>query len=704
MTLEELQQLAEQIRNDASQISDEQLSAASDAIQEHVVQAREAGATPETVRLLSDLKPIKEVVDAESTARATAAAETEAEATRLLEELGRVADITPAADAEEETESVQQQDDIVVDEPVAVAASAVNPDVIAQVARAAAEGAIKAFAAQQSNDNPNKVEPQGRPARVTAQPAAHTAQPQAEAVRLRVHAAGSDGTRQHGQEILTTQDLGRVIADRLRGASGRGADGRVYVATVASEYPESRVLRGSDADAAANFSKIQDVTSPSALVASGGLCAPLQTLYDVDVVGSTARPVRDALARFAVERGGITYRPNSSAAAAVYGAGVWTVEDDAAEPLGSKGCYVVDCPDPQEAVVEAIYLCLEFSNITSRFDPEVTAANVQLGSIAHARLAENRLLQKLAAGSKALSAPQVVGATRDILVNLDKAIAYYRNRHRIDESVSLTFILPGWVKSMMRADLARQMAAGEWQLALAVADDLIASWFARRGVSIVWHLDGPAGSNEVQTITITGSPTGGTWTLTFAGETTAGIAHNASAATVLAALDDLPNIKLGDVTVTGNAGGPYTVTFVGGPYAGVNVPELSASGALLTGGTDPAVGVATSSGGGGALSVNGISIASQTYPEAAAGEALPGFPNQIDSLLFVSGSWLFLDGGNLDLGLVRDSSLNDRNRYRQFMETFEGAAFRGIESLRLIMSVNPTGQTGGTKDTSGVTD
>lgn len=705
MTLDELRDLAEQIRNDATQVSDEQLAAAGDAIQQQVAEARDAGASPDTVKLLTDLKAVKDAVDGEAGTRAAAVAEVEAAAASLLDSFGK-----PAPEGEETGESAEvielpTGEQAEQEQPVAVAASA---ELIASITKAAADSFAKAFAALQGKPaveqgKPETEQPQGRTARVTTQPAAHTLQPQAEQVRVRVHNSQADGTRQAGQELATRQELGKAFADRLRGGSQRGGNGdRVYVASVKSEYPETRILR---ADEPTNFAKIEAVTSPQALVAAGGLCAPLETLYDVDVVGSVARPVRDALAKFAVERGGITYRPNSSAAAAVYGAGVWTMADDAADPIGSKGCYVVDCPDQQEAVVEAIYLCLEFSNISTRFDPEVTAANVQLGSIAHTRLAENRLLAKLAAGSKALSGAQVVGATRDILVNLDKAVAYYRNRHRIDEAVALSFVVPGWVKSMMRADIARQMAAGDWMLALALADSQIASWFSARNVTPVWHLDGPAGLDEVQTVTITGTPTGGTFTLTYSGQTTAAIAYNATAATVKAALAALSNIKAEDIVVAGGPGPgtPWTVTFSGGAADGHNVAEMTAT-SSLTGGTTPAVAVTTTTGGGGAITVNGISIASQTYPDAAAGSAIPGFPGQIDSLLFTSGSWLFLDGGNLDLGLVRDSTLNDRNRYRQFMETFEGAAFRGIESLRLVMSVEPNGSAVGTIAPTGITD
>lgn len=100
-----------------------------------------------------------------------------------------------------------------------------------------------------------------------------------------------------------------------------------------------------------------------------------------------------------------------------------------------------------------------------------------------------------------------------------------------------------------------------------------------------------SGTNEVQTVTITGSPTGGTFTLTFDGQTTAAIAHNATAATVRAALEALSNIPTGDVTVTGSAGGPYTVTFVGS-LGGKNQPAMTAT-ASLTGGSGPAVAIAT---------------------------------------------------------------------------------------------------------------
>jgi hypothetical protein len=98
--------------------------------------------------------------------------------------------------------------------------------------------------------------------------------------------------------------------------------------------------------------------------------------------------------------------------------------------------------------------------------------------------------------------------------------------------------------------------------------------------------------NEVQTLTQGGSGLT-SFTLTWDGETTASIAQAATGATVQTALEALSNIEPGDVTVTGVAGGPYTVTFTG-DLQGQNVPAITTT---PTGGSGTVV-VATATGGG----------------------------------------------------------------------------------------------------------
>ncbi|MFF8610782.1 hypothetical protein ACF06X_33290 [Streptomyces sp. NPDC015346] len=102
-------------------------------------------------------------------------------------------------------------------------------------------------------------------------------------------------------------------------------------------------------------------------------------------------------------------------------------------------------------------------------------------------------------------------------------------------------------------------------------------------------------TNEVQTLTVTGAPTGGTFTITFTGQTTAAIAYNATAAAVQTALEALSNVNPGDIVVTGNAGGPWTLTY-GGQYLGENVAAVTTTEAF-TGGTTPDITIATTTGG-----------------------------------------------------------------------------------------------------------
>lgn len=103
---------------------------------------------------------------------------------------------------------------------------------------------------------------------------------------------------------------------------------------------------------------------------------------------------------------------------------------------------------------------------------------------------------------------------------------------------------------------------------------------------------GTGGTNEVQTVTITGTPTGGTVTLTFRAATTGAIAYNATADAVETALEAISTIGDGDVRVTGGPGPgtPWVVTFVN-DLGHQNVPLMTASGASLTGGTTPAIAV-----------------------------------------------------------------------------------------------------------------
>lgn len=403
---------------------------------------------------------------------------------------------------------------------------------------------------------------------------------------------------------LNRERVAEAFARKLTDRAGTSG-GRLDMVRIVTDFPEERFLR-SDVSALSNRSKVDSVTqqvqrlhATEALVAAGGLCAPMEPLYDIPVVGVDDRPVQAALARFGADRGGITFRPALDAVTQVAGVGKWTVADDSTDPLPEKACVEFDCPGVLTEQVEATYLCLQFSNMTSRFDPEWADSVLQAQRVAHARYAENDLLTKLTTGSKALYTTKLLGATRDILVTLDKVTAYYRSVHRLG-TVSLRAILPLWARNLMRADIARQMV-GDGMEALAVVDSVIDDWFARRNVNITWHLDG------------------------------------------------------------------------------INPADL----------TTPEPDVVT---------------AAQFYTLAAAQTLVPGFPDTVTMNLFPEGDWVLLDGGELNLGIVRDSALNANNRYQLFSESFQQPVFRGVESLVVHMQVQPTGESAATTSTAAVAD
>lgn len=105
-------------------------------------------------------------------------------------------------------------------------------------------------------------------------------------------------------------------------------------------------------------------------------------------------------------------------------------------------------------------------------------------------------------------------------------------------------------------------------------------------------------TNEVQTITFSGSPTGGTFTVSFYGRTTPALAHNISVANLKTALENLPTIGKDNITIT--VSGPvWTITFVGA-LGGKNLPLLVVDDSNLSGGSSPSMAVAESTKGGSA--------------------------------------------------------------------------------------------------------
>lgn len=142
-----------------------------------------------------------------------------------------------------------------------------------------------------------------------------------------------------------------------------------------------------------------------------------------------------------------------------------------------------------------------------------------------------------------------------------------------------------------------------------VTVDGVSQRFVQRGMVMAKITSGPdsgkigpfqgSGTAEVQTLTESGTISGGTYTLTYSGQTTAAIAYNAGPAVIQAALEALSNIVPGDILVTspGSAGVDtvvVSITFYGNLTG--NVAQITTNVGSLTGST-PGITAATGTAG-----------------------------------------------------------------------------------------------------------
>jgi hypothetical protein len=379
-----------------------------------------------------------------------------------------------------------------------------------------------------------------------------------------------------GSPLDNMNVVAEAMAKRLHGLRRvNGGDGEQHiVASVTTSFPEDRTLTQ---DAESNWAKINAVTSPEALVASGGHAAPFETKYDIFGLGTTARPVRDALPRFQADRGGIRFVTPPVLSSYGNAVGVWTNAVDTNPGTDVKASLTVSAAAEQTVATDAVTLQLQFGNLMTRAYPELIARHNELGLIQHAREAEQNLLTKIGNASTAVTTTSLIGFGRDFLVQLGRAAAAYRSRHRLEADAPLRAIIPAWVKDAMAADLALAMPGDSTLNAYAEIDGYVAS----RGVALSASLD------------------------------------------------------------------------------------------------------------------------QNVFGAQSADAALNEFADSFTWYLFAEGSFLFLDGGTLDLGIIRDSTLVGTNDYKMFVETFEGIAFIGVEALKITSTISINGVAAALRDTTG---
>jgi hypothetical protein len=358
---------------------------------------------------------------------------------------------------------------------------------------------------------------------------------------------------------------------------------RMVVASASYPFPEERRL--DVRNLGLNVQKINAVNGDQALVASGGLCNPLEPIYTIPGVESAERPVRDALVGFQADRGGVQVPSNFQMGDHATAVGVITSEqDEQGGTYAVKTAMRIECPTFSEVIVDSIYRMIEVGNLTARAYPELLERVDTLVMAEHARLAEQVLLDGIKAGSTAVTGPDVAnaGAVWEFFGQVAAAATGMRSRHRMRDGVQIRVLLPDWIVDLLQLDVSRG------QFDRFQAREAIIGYLRQFRVTPSFYVDTPS---------------------------------------------------------TGT---------------------------------------------------------SQVFAAQTAGNLL-AFPTSLQWAMFPEGSWLHLDAGQLDLGIVRDSTLNATNDYQIFAETWEQVAFVGVESIWLTSAnICANGTVSAPKDLSAI--
>jgi len=556
------------------------------------ITAAPEGLTDEAVAELKDLAAAKAEVDTALSAIAEAEAARQAEAEAALATLaeGEQADEDdPEADGDADGEGEGDADGEGEGEGDADAPAEPGAEVVAVPAPAAAAdpAPVEAIAAAATPPRPTPGQAARRlpaansPAR---RPSSEPA-PLVASAKARLVAAGGATGAAPGTEITQMRELAEIIVEANR---RMGTNNRVLVASMLTEYPEERHLRLNDN--ARNAEKIEAALD-AAMVASGGICAPVAVDYTMPNWATADRPIKAGLPSFQADRGGLTFVRPSGLSTWSDATGVWSETTDATPGTATKPIHVMDCGDTDTVLVDAIPTRLRFGNMQGRYFPEQIAYNTTEALAVAARDAETNLWDKIIAASTIAHAPQYLGATRDLLAYLGLAAVALRDRGRMSDGQRCRVIIHRLFKDMVRSDLAREIGhnqSNEFN-ALAVTDQMIDDWFDARGITPIWSLDSPT---------------------------------------------------------------PATI--------------------------------------------HSVAIVDQGFADQSAGAVLSDWPASCAFTIFPEGGYQFLDGGRLDLGIVRDSTLDSTNDYETFIESFESVAFRSVEATTVVVPIVPNGASAGT--------
>lgn len=517
-----------------------------------------------------------------------------------------------------------------------------------------------------------------------------------------------------GGELESMDQIVEAFQARHR-TIGRTSSGveeeRVVVATLATsdaDIPEGRDLRGlgEEADRGEVRRRIRNalgvnaigidpwtrqerpigrggiaVVDADALVASGGLSAPVEPYYPQLHVGQAAMPTFDAIPGFTAERGGIRLVTpaslNTLATATVVGQFTDGVENTDTSFTSATAAFTAsDLGQP--IVGSGIPAGTIIATVTNATTLVLSAATTHTGTGVTFRLPSRNPNNLGPAVGLVTAAQDAAGPPNTIKFTYDVPIG-----SQLEHDVYSVYT------SLQYANLTARTFPEQVELNILLANDLAARIAEQAALDYITNFS----------TLLTAAKTFGT-----ARQLLAQLEHAAAYLRNSLRMDPSAIIRLGLPAWAINAmRGDYIASFIGGgDNWGLSDDELMSwfqERALLPfffqdGPSDisqlfPVVGS-------GAINNGSNTATPVAIPDYPGQGATTSFRTKVVSFMWPEGTWLGLTTGELNIGLVRDSILNSQNRFRNFEERWVTPAFVGSlgSSLRTVHTVASDGTYG----------
>lgn len=625
-----------------------QLSVLASSINEQFEAAEEAQDEDKQAELVALMASISERKQA---LVAAAAAETEAEAEDKPKKDKKKSKAKDEAKAEPEVDDnakVEVTDEAPADEDKTE--DKAGDEVVVESETGSDEASAEIVAESGTNDNKEEtpmaasVNNKGSEPEVEIQPDADRLPVIASATTL--VAAGADipgfsaGSNFNNEREVNEAFLKKLNAVR-RSQSGSGE--QHIVATVTASIPDDRFL--SESDALTNANKIEEVISTEAIVAAGGCCAPLEAKYDIFGLGVTSRPVRDSLPAFGTTRAGIRFVRPPVLGALSGAVSFWNCETDA---NASNNPFQIT----------NVALTSNVATVTTATDHGLNIGDTVIVDASDNVFDGTYVVTAVPADdefSYSRTNANVASAAATGTVNLTKACLTVTCAAEVEASVTAIPLCLKFGNLSSRA--YPELVARNNQLALIE--------HARASERFLLSLI-DAASTQTTHAQVFGSSR----------DFLIGIGRAAALYRNRHRLDENHPLRLiAPVWVKDAIRDDLAAQLPGDSTLNISDAEISSM-----------------------ISGRGVNVTwhlDGTSTAQSAGD-LNCYPTSFEVYLFAEGSFLFLDGGTLDLGIIRDSGLVGTNDYLAFVETFEGIAFVGVESVAITFTTAIEGATMGT--------